>query len=206
MNEDIVAEGRAAWSRIRESGRRSWDDWMAVARALAQGRSEALQAAKANRPFGSRYNAAMGAWLRDCGLDGIEGQLRYRALLCLENLPAIEAWRATLSEKERDRLNHPGAIWTHFRRSIAEPAMPRRQAVAGARDGGKGGGRPIYWNGEAIRRAAMAIRETYSTDFFTMARRALEAAIRSEDDLAALLAERPPPRRGNGATSNHVAA
>jgi hypothetical protein len=30
VTEDVVAEGRAAWSRIRESGRRSWDDWMAV--------------------------------------------------------------------------------------------------------------------------------------------------------------------------------
>src|SRR5690349_12124998 len=36
-------------------------------------------------------------------------------------------------------------------------------------------GRPIYWHGDAIRRAANAIREVYSTDFYVMVRRALEA-------------------------------
>jgi hypothetical protein len=39
--------------------------------------------------------------------------------------------------------------------------------------------------GDAIRRAASAIREVYSTD--VMARRALEAAVRNEDDLLELL-------------------
>ena len=34
------------------------------------------------------------------GLSGIDNQQRYRALLCLENLPSIETWRATLSEKD----------------------------------------------------------------------------------------------------------
>jgi hypothetical protein len=43
------------------------------------------------------------------------------------------------------------------------------------------------WTGDAIRRAASAIRETYSTDSFIMARRALEAAVRNEADLIELL-------------------
>jgi hypothetical protein len=81
MTEDIVAEGRNAWQRLREAGRRSWDDWMAVARALVQGRAETMQEAKANRPFGSKYNTAMGAWLRENGFAEIDNQQRYRALV-----------------------------------------------------------------------------------------------------------------------------
>jgi hypothetical protein len=32
--------------------------------------------------------------------------------------PAIEAQRPTLDEKKRNALNHPGAIWAHWRRSL----------------------------------------------------------------------------------------
>jgi hypothetical protein len=225
MVDDTVLAGVEAWRRIRESGRRSWGDWLAVARALAKGRAEAMQAAKANRPFGKRYNAAMGAWLADNGLDGIDNQQRYRALLCLENLPAISAWRDGLPEAKRRTMNHPAACWHAWRRSAAEggPAVPRRAPVKAASGngnarrelapalvelgvGGNGGGytRPIFWGGEAIRRAANAIRESYSTDFFVMARRALEAAVRDESDVNELLGpRRVHAQKANGA--NHVA-
>jgi hypothetical protein len=53
-----------------------------------------VKAADTNRCFGSRYNAAMGAWLKEHGLDGVNNQERYRALLILENLAEIETWRA----------------------------------------------------------------------------------------------------------------
>ena len=45
----------------------------------------------------------------------------------------------------------------------------------------------IHWPGDAIRRAACAIREVYSSDFYVMARRALEAAVRNEVDLLELV-------------------
>jgi hypothetical protein len=46
---------------------------------------------------------------------------------------------------------------------------------------------PIYWPSDAVLRAATAIREANSTDIFVLARRTLEAAIRNEADLLALL-------------------
>jgi hypothetical protein len=65
---DEIAEGRAGWSRLRQRERTSWQDWLAVGRALAIGRTFALKIAKTNRAVGTTYNRAMGQWLRDNGL------------------------------------------------------------------------------------------------------------------------------------------
>jgi hypothetical protein len=200
MTDESVSEGRAAWARIREAGRRSWGDWMAVARALAHGRAEAMQAAKSNIPMGTRYNRLFGEWLRKCGFDEIDGQQRYSALICLENLPAIETWRATLPEKKRDRLNHPNANLAHWRR--ATRAEPVRAPAKSAN--GHAGGRPVYFSQDMVRRAGIAIGESRSGDIFTLARRALEAAIRSQDDIDELLGARREIRRGNGAVTDHA--
>ena len=185
--DDVVTLGVAAWQRIRDHGRRNFDDWIAVARALQTGRTAVLKAAGTNRPVGSRYNLEMGRWLVDHQLDDINNQERYRALLILENLAAIEAWRAGLDAAQRRTLNHPGSVWAHWRRSTKiETSVPtHRHVVKGGK--AKGNGHAIHWNGDAIRRAASAIREVYSTDFYVMARRALEAAVRNEDDLLELL-------------------
>ena len=53
-NHDMIAAGRAAWERLRQEGRRSWDDWVLVAKALAAGRSKAMQKAKCNKPGSAR--------------------------------------------------------------------------------------------------------------------------------------------------------
>jgi hypothetical protein len=166
-----------------------------VGRALAIGRSFALQSSGTNRPVGSRYNAAMGSWLRENDLDGISAQERYRALLVLENLVSITAWRETLDEAHRRRLNHPNAIWAHWRCSTtAEPQHTVRQAAKAKR----GYGRPICFPQNMEQRAAIAIRKANSNDILVLARVSLENAIRFESDLLELLqAETPakPPQR-----------
>jgi hypothetical protein len=55
---------------------------------------------------GSKYNKIMGQWLRDNGLGDVSAQERWKLLLILDNLPAIEAWRTTLSPEKRRRLNN----------------------------------------------------------------------------------------------------
>jgi hypothetical protein len=73
----------------------------------------------------------------------------------------------------------------------------------------------MHWSQAAIKRAAVAIRESYSTDTYVMARRALEAAIRSEVDLMELLTvlpAKPAPQRpsvkntSQAATASHAQA
>ena len=54
-------------------------------------------------------------------------------------------------------------------------------------------GKAIHWPQEPIRRAASAMRESRSNDLLILARVALQAAIRSEDDLFALLKDTTTP-------------
>src|SRR5258708_20570663 len=106
-----IEAGAAAWTRIKDCGRKNWSDWIQVARALAIGRTEALKAAETNRTLGSRYNSEMAQWLAKHGLSDITATERYRALRFLENLHAIETWRSTLDDPQKPSLNHPPALW-----------------------------------------------------------------------------------------------
>jgi hypothetical protein len=200
---EAVDAGRAAWQRIRDHGRMAWDDWLAVGRALVIGRAETMAKANSNRPLGSRYNRLMGAWLKQHGLDGIDNQQRYRAIQCIENLQAIDAWRAALDDRKKRSLNHPGACWHAWKRSTKEAAPAAKQPVKTAMPSHKHG-RPIYWPEHCLRRAHEAMLKSRSSDLLVLARCALEAAIPSEHVLIELLdAAQPQPAR---AAAAHAAA
>lgn len=64
------------------------------------------------------------------------------AVLCLENLDAIELWRASLSDAQRRRHNHPNSVWFSWKRAT-KPATPARQYVRGAKSSHRPG-KPIY--------------------------------------------------------------
>jgi hypothetical protein len=113
-----IEAARSAWARIE--GASTFEDWVAVARALAIGRAHAMAVAKVNTPFGRRFVAAIGTWLRQHGLDQIPGQERHMALKVLDQLDAIERWRAGLDPAVRRRLNHPNAVWWRWRRSTGQ--------------------------------------------------------------------------------------
>jgi hypothetical protein len=193
MSDDTIKLGRDAWARLSRCA--CFADWIAVAHALAIGRAYAMKTAETNCPVGSRYNLAMGAWLKENGLDGISAQERYRALLVLENLPAIEKFRADLDPAKARRLNHPAAIWWRWQsaKALAGKTKPRRDHAQ--RSHSSKTGKPVYWPSEAIERAARAIHECRSNDTYIIARVALQAAIRGANDIAVLLdkstAQRP---------------
>jgi hypothetical protein len=186
MSEDQIAAARDAWVRICRRGQTTFDDWVLIGRAVAIGRAECLKIAGSNRPFGKKYTAAMGLWLANAGLDGIHQQERYWALKIVDNIAEIEAWRATLDDAGRRHFNHPQSIWTHWRRSLgAERSKPPPREQRRPRSG-----RAIFWGQDHIRRAAHAMRESRSSDYFVLARVALQAAIRTESDIEALLSPR----------------
>jgi hypothetical protein len=153
------------------------------------GRAAAMKAANTNRAVGTRYNKAMGRWLRDNGLSDISAQERYRALLVIDNKDEISKWRDGLDDRRRRSLNHPGACWHAWRKSKTEPPAPARHIVKGTTPHKTG--RPIFWSQDMVRRAAIAIKDARTTDYFVMARAALEAAVRDGDDLLALLDNTP---------------
>lgn len=230
--DDVVAKGRNAWRRIEAREAATYDDWIAVGRALVAGRAVAMAKAKCNAPVGGAYNKAYGRFLQEAGFASVIAPERYKIIKVVENIAAVARWRESLSPAERRRCNHPSTLWIGWKRSAAfgGPARqcePRHAPVKVASGNGTGGRalgaggaevggndnraytRPVFWGGEAIRRAANAIRESYSTDFFVMARRALEAAVRDESDVDELLGPRRAPLRGqkaDGAAADHVAA
>jgi hypothetical protein len=194
---DPIADGKAAWQRLKTNERTSWADWVLIARALEIGRGEARKMARADAPVGSKYNAEMGRWLREHDLADIPAQARYRAVQCLKRLPEIERWREGLTDKQRSSWNHPNAIWQHFQHSPKTETTLFRQHVVTtvtAKTGRRGTNVSIRWPQTVLQRAAAAIREARSNDCIILAKAALMAAIRDERDILELLPDPPPAK------------
>jgi hypothetical protein len=178
--ESDIAAARAAWQRLRNE-RQTFNDWVLIGRALAIGRAVCMHQAKANKPHGYAYNRMMGAWLKANGLDGISNQERYRAVLVVENLAAIELWREALPEEKRRRFNHPGAVWAHWQRT----QKPARAGVQAAQStvAGKLPERP---SGDMLRRISKALHEARSRDYIVLAEAAYMAVRMADMEAAAL--------------------
>jgi hypothetical protein len=186
-DQTAIKAGREAWQRLRGAGSTTWEDWVSVAQALALGRELAMRAARSNTPHGKRYQAALVLWLAEAGLSEITRQERQSCWRLTQNLQAVTDWRNQLDASKRRKINHPDSafwLWKRSsgskRRAVAvEPASEIRKATYG---------KAINWpREEHIRRAAMALGETYSRDLYAMASAALKAALRNEDDVLELL-------------------
>ena len=125
MASEIVSQGRAAWGRLKQ-GSRSWEDWKIVGAALLEGRVVAMRDARAWHPIGRAYSSALDSWLLDNRLN-VPLSNRADLFTLMGMLPEVEAWRATLTETRRQRLNRPVSVLTAY------PASDRDQARAGAR-------------------------------------------------------------------------
>jgi hypothetical protein len=195
--QEEIAAGAKAWSRIKDNGRKSWADWLAVGNALTIGRSSALKTANRNDAVGTRYNRAMTAWLKGNGLAGINAQERYRVLLIIENLHQISHWRDSLPEHQRRKLNHPNGVWARWQRSIREQSpAPLLVKQTATRPAPGRYGKAIFWPQDAVRRAAEKMLKSRSSDFMVLARCALEGAVRDEHDLATLVPpDHPAPAK-----------
>src|SRR5262249_42651051 len=64
------------------------------------------------------------AWVKANGFDRMPAPTRSVALELHENANAIEAWRATLPERQRKRLIHPLSNVRRWRRAAARPPEP----------------------------------------------------------------------------------
>jgi hypothetical protein len=91
--------------------------WRAIALGVAAGRESAMQAAGVNSPYGSRYRQALkdwqtrNPWSQDKRL--AHPVTSYCAWM-VENLAAVEAWRATLTPQDAEAFNHPATIRRQF--------------------------------------------------------------------------------------------
>jgi hypothetical protein len=197
MADPAIEAGRRAWQAV--STATTFASWKAIAIAVAIGRQQALLAAGTNKPYGKLYARAINAWLEANGFREMPYGIRTSCRLLADNMASIEAWREALPADKRASLNHPEVIVRSWRRasgSAIHRAAVRRVTVPAAAPR-SGYSRQVFWPQDSIRRAATALRECRSSDTFVLARAALEAAIRNEGDLIAMIPPEPvaAPRR-----------
>jgi len=100
-----IRQGLDAWRAINKA--ESFDGWKAIGAALAIGKAHALKVTDANAAWGRNYSREFGQWMQRHGFDRMPKPTRSVAIELHENASAIEAWRATLPERQRKRLVHP---------------------------------------------------------------------------------------------------
>jgi hypothetical protein len=137
MSGTIQDREKAAARAVKHlSAGNTFADWAAIGAGLAAGREVALTKSGAKSPFGPHYTRelhawkglARNAWTQDPRLAHPTSS---NATWVHDNLPAIETWRATLSDQERDAFNHPGTIRRQF-----------SKAQGGGRKRGRAGPKP----------------------------------------------------------------
>jgi hypothetical protein len=110
----LYRDGRAAVGRIRSC--RDWEDWVKVARAVDEARSEAMKIAGTNAPLGSRYYKAFGEVLKREVLhtDKLDSAIRNLLFKVIKHLAAIEEWRQKLDLKRRGEMNFPRVVLNNW--------------------------------------------------------------------------------------------
>jgi acyl-homoserine lactone acylase PvdQ len=73
-----------------------------------------MQVANVNRPEGKGYGTAFNEWLRRYKVDDMDKSDRAKLLRLMEQRPAIEEWRGTLTTSERLNLNNPTLAWRRW--------------------------------------------------------------------------------------------
>jgi hypothetical protein len=110
-----IKAGVSAWESIHKAERETYDKWLAVARSLAIGRSQAMRAAGTDVPKGPRYGKALRDWLEQHFSNRpLPKQTRYWCIQLHENLPAIEDFRQSLSGCERQKNINPQSVVRRF--------------------------------------------------------------------------------------------
>jgi hypothetical protein len=127
-----VRQGQEAWQRLRSHS--TWEDWKKVGAALVIGRAEAMRDGHVNKPRGRSYNAAINAFLKKFGFDGLDSGDRSRLFDVMDHRSEIEAWLGKLSQKERLRLNHPASVWRRWKAATAEPKEQKISRQQQAKD------------------------------------------------------------------------
>ena len=90
----IIRTGRDAWDQI---GKETFEAWKSIGAALAIGKAHALKVTGANVAWGQHYSREFGVFF-----GSMPKAPRSWAVALHENAPAIEQWRSSLSERERN--------------------------------------------------------------------------------------------------------
>src|SRR5262245_20518112 len=131
-NDKLDQIGRAmqaAWTRVKKAQSRMWGDWMIIGDGLLEGRRWAMQKAGTNKPEGKGYVIAFGEWLTRYKVDDMDKSDRAKLLQLMEERPAVEEWRVTLTDHERRNLNNPIIVWRKWT-AATRVKKPRSRTAA----------------------------------------------------------------------------
>jgi hypothetical protein len=94
----------------KADARKCWDDFKQIGKAFQVGRKQAMARAGTSEPRGKAYNQHFGQWLHDNRLDDFDKSDRAKLMRLMDELPEVEAWRASLPPDTRQKLNHPSPV------------------------------------------------------------------------------------------------
>ena len=138
--ENLERIGRAmqlAWVRVKKAETRMWGEWMTIGEGLLEGRRWAMKRAGTNRPEGKAYITAFAEWLTRYKVDDMDKSDRAKLLQLMEERPAVEEWRSTLSDYERRSLNNPVIVWRKWTAATRVKKPRPRTAGFSAREMGR---------------------------------------------------------------------
>jgi hypothetical protein len=124
---EVLRQGAEAMARLSSNRSRDWADWLQVLAALGIGRHTAMLDSGSNKPRGYKYCIAFAKWLRlHETFQAIDQADRKRFFDCLDNLPVIEEWRASLAPAQLIRWNYPPTVlreWKKSQQSASSPSL-----------------------------------------------------------------------------------
>jgi hypothetical protein len=131
----IIRAARDAWQTANKAS--SFEALKIIGAALLIGRDHALRvtAASAEGHYNRRLGVAYRARMRAYGFGTMSNETRKHILVLTENAAAIERWRSSLPEKERNRMGNAQHIVRRWRASLNHgngkcPQDFKRDAVA----------------------------------------------------------------------------
>jgi hypothetical protein len=137
--ENLENAGRAmmlTWGRVKKAQARMWGDWMTIGEGLLAGRQWAMHQASTNKPEGKGFIMAYSEWLKRFKVDDMDKSDRAKLLQIMEERPAVEEWRASLTLHERLRCNNPTVAWRKWTAATrVKKPKPRSAGVSATEHG-----------------------------------------------------------------------
>jgi hypothetical protein len=109
QNRDRICKlGTAAWKRLKKE--QNWNDYMTLGESFVAGREWALNEVPSNDINDPRFKKAFSHWLTKYQVDDYDRSDRAKLFTVMQHRSEIEGWRATLTQTERLKLNHPTSV------------------------------------------------------------------------------------------------
>jgi hypothetical protein len=130
--EGLLDEERTTIRRAEENlmtERQIFERWVDIGRGFYTMQVATMRLAHTNRPIGKAYNAAYKLIEKPVPeLTRVDPAIRTDAMWLFENAERVMAWRATLSQSQRDLWNNPRTLRRHFEKAtraapLAETAL-----------------------------------------------------------------------------------